>query len=745
MNMMILATLSLLSALLVQNDLAEKLRELDSKVLPAEEPRMIGHDARVRIEEANRRESQAWAAVQSREDWEKYRDAKVQALRASFGATAEVPKDLSVKVTKKLDGEGFRIENLVFESRPELVVTANLYVPAPERPSMPGLVIIHSHHNPKTQAELQDMGMTWARLGCYVLIMDQVGHGERRQHPFVDASSYPGTYRVGRQDYFFRYVTAMQLHLVGESLIGWMAWDTMRGVDLLLGRPGIDKSRIILLGSVAGGGDPAAVTAALDPRIAAVVPFNFGGPQPETKYPLPQDAEMSFNYAGGGSWESTRNLRLSARDGFLPWVIVASVAPRRLIHAHEFAWDRDHDPVWKRYEKIFGFYNEPGGLSFCNGRGAVTGQPPEATHCNNIGPVHRQGIYPSLEKWFGIPAAGKEYQERRPAADLACLPPGAKPRLVHQLAKDLAGTSRPKASRLRDHWSFVLGDTQPQAGPKVTEFLPLKVGDVTVERTSLEVEPGIVVPLVLLLPAHEPSARMPVVVGVSQGGKQDFLKKRSDDLAALLKGGAAVCLPDLRGTGETRPGDSRGRGSEGTSIAATELMVGRTLLGLRIRDLRSVLRYVRGRSDLDGARLALWGDSAAPPNPADRRFDVPIDADRSPELAEPLGALAVLLAALYEPEVGAILARGGLVSYRSLLESPFCYVPFDAVVPGGAKLTDLPETVALLPVRSIRLENLVDGWNRLVPKEEATKAYTPAALDTTAPSMAWLLKTFVTR
>lgn len=734
--MMTLAALSFLAALL-QNDLADKLRELDPKVLSAEQPRMIGRDARGKIDEANRRESEAWSKIRSREEWEAYRDLKIQALRNSLGASAEVPREIPVKVARKLEGDGFRIENLVFESRPQLLVTANLYVPVPERTSMPGIVIIHSHHNPKTQAELQDMGMTWARLGCLVLVMDQVGHGERRQHPFVDAASYPGTFKVGRQDYFFRYMTAMQLYLVGESLIGWMAWDISRGVDLLLARPGVDPKRILLLGSVAGGGDPAGVAAALDPRIQAVVPFNFGGPQPETKYPLPENAEDAFNYAGSGSWESTRNLRLSARDGFLPWVIVGSVAPRRLIHAHEFAWDRDRDPVWKRYERIFGFYGQPDGLSACNGRGAVTGQPPEATHCNNIGPVHRQGIYPAFQKWFEIPTPEKEYQERRPAADLLCFAPEHKPRLVHQLARDLAGASRPKASRLRDHWTYVLGSTEPQGAPRASESPAQKLGEITIQRTSLEVEPGIVVPLLLLVPAN--GSKVPVVVAVSQGGKQDFLKKRSADVAALLSGGAAVCLPDLRGTGETRPGDGRGRGSESTSIAATELMVGRTLLGLRIRDLRSVLQYVRGRADLDGSRIALWGDSVAPPNPADRRFEVPIDADKQPDLAEPLGGLAAVLTALVEPSIGTVLARGGLVSYRSLLDSPFVYVPFDAVVPGGARFTDLPETVALLPTRAIRLENLVDGWNRLVPKDEAARLYTPAQLDATGSSMAWLI------
>jgi dienelactone hydrolase len=322
-------SLLLLLSLLNQDDLADRLRELDAKVLPAELPRMIGRDARARIELANQRESKAWSEIRTRADWEKYRDAKVRALRESLGADEPFPPELKVWVTRTLEGQGHRVENVLYQSKKGLLVSANLYVPTPERESMPGMIIVHSHHNPKTQGELQDMGVTWARLGCMVLIPDQLGHGERRQHPFVDASSYPGSFKPGRQDYFFRFNVAFQLQLVGESLSGWMVADLMKGVDLLLSRPGVDKNRIILLGSVAGGGDPAAVAAALDPRITAVVPFNFGGPQPETTYPLPDNAETTFNYAGSGSWESTRNLSLSARDGFLPWVIVGSVAPRR--------------------------------------------------------------------------------------------------------------------------------------------------------------------------------------------------------------------------------------------------------------------------------------------------------------------------------------------------------------------------------------------------------------------------------
>ncbi len=83
------------------------------------------------------------------------------------------------------------------------------------------------------------MGMTWARQGCLVLVMDQLGHGERRQHPFVTEKDYAGSFRPSRQDYYFRYNVGIQLHLIGDSLLGWMVWDLRRGIDLLLGQPGI--------------------------------------------------------------------------------------------------------------------------------------------------------------------------------------------------------------------------------------------------------------------------------------------------------------------------------------------------------------------------------------------------------------------------------------------------------------------------------------------------------------------------
>ena len=386
-----------------------------------------------------------------------------------------------------------------------MVITANLYVPDPLRDSMPGIVLSHSHHNPKHQGELQDMGMTWARAGCCVLVPDHVGHGERRQHPFHSAADYTGNVAIERQDYYFRYDMSLKLSLVGESLMGWMVHDLMSCVDMLYARPGVDSQRILLLGSVAGGGDPAAVSAALDPRIACVVPFNFGGPQPESPYPLPADAESAFNYAGSGSWESTRNLARSAADGFLPWVIVGSIAPRYLIHAHEFAWDRERDPVWKRYQQIWKYYERGERLGFAHGHGTLTSKDPPGSHCNNIGAVHRQQIHEAFHRWFGIDVKpADEFSARLPREALLCLTEAARqalrPQALHEVlgarvdeqlsiarTKRATATSIERGESIRDSWNRSLGRIAPHAQAQISKGAPHieSLNGITVTRGNL--------------------------------------------------------------------------------------------------------------------------------------------------------------------------------------------------------------------------------------------------------------------
>lgn len=732
------------------DDLAGALSAVSPEVLTADERKnaagMVGRDLRGRRDAANAKNRLEWAAIGSRQQWESYRDERLGRLKASLGRWTNPPENLRAKTTGTIEGDGFVIENLAFETRSGDWVSGNLYRPRKSRESMPGILISHAHHQGKEQGELQDMGMTWARAGCVVLVMDQVGYGERRSHPFRGAADYGKPYRQGRQDYYHRYDTGVQLHLIGESLMGWMVWDQMRGVDLLLSREGLDPDRIIMLGGVAGGGDPCGITAALDPRIAAAVPFNFGGPQPETQFPLPDDAEASFNYLMGSYWESTRGLRRTAADGFFHWLITASIAPRRLIHGHEFSWDQERDPVWKRYQKIYGeFYNVPDHLAFAHGKGLLSGSPPEASHCGQIGRFHRRLIHPAFRRWFEIDVTdADEFSQRRERSELLCLTEEARRELqpagfievvsaladkqLAEVRQDLAQLNpAQQGERLRAHWARLLGEIDVKHAPteRSSRVDAPQIAKLNVRRVVLEPEPGIVVPLLLMSVGQIPeSASSAAVVAVAQSGKSGFLKNRSAQLAELLRGGAVVCLPDLRGTGETSGGSSRGRTSGDTDRSVNMQLHDQTMLGQRLRDLRSVLRWLRARPEVDGARISLWGDSFVPINPPGTDFKVPRAVDGRPPGPEPLGGLLAIFAALLDEQIERVTVSGGLVSYRSVLESPLIYIPHDVVVPGALRTAgDLSDIAAALAPLPLRFDRLVDAFNRRVEQSVVLDEY----------------------
>ena len=209
-------------------DLTAQIRKLDGRVIlhgtlrrnPMTE--MLSRYVAAELRDANRTDRAEWQAIKTKADWEQMRVRRINALRASLGQFPDVPKALKVRVVRTTKGDGFEVDNLVFESRPDVIVTANLYRPAKPSTSMPGIIVCHSHIRPKETGARQLMGATWARAGCIVLVPDHLGHGERRQHPFRAESDYDKPFRVSSQDYYFRYDEGIQLHLIGDSLMGWL-------------------------------------------------------------------------------------------------------------------------------------------------------------------------------------------------------------------------------------------------------------------------------------------------------------------------------------------------------------------------------------------------------------------------------------------------------------------------------------------------------------------------------------------
>ena len=690
------------------------------------------------LQAANRSSSREWNAIQTQADWVRFRDEKLQALRDSLSrepwhTAEEQSPSFQFKTSSTLQGDGFQIDKILYESRPGWWISANLYRPVPDRDSMPGIIISHSHHTPKEHGELQDMGMTWARAGCLVLIPDHLGHGERRQHPFGRSSDYDKKFRVGPADYYFRYDNSVQLDILGESLLGWMVRDLSRGADVLLSQPRIDSKRLILLGAVAGGGDPAAVTGALDPRFAAVVPFNFGGPQPETRFPLPPDAELSFQYAGSGSWESTRNLRRSATEGYLPWVIVGSIAPRHLIYGHEFRWDQEHDPVWKRLVTIYQRFETPEKLAFTHGHGELKGQAPEASHCTHIGLPHRIRIHRAFDQWFQIKVSGdNEYSNRFPAEKLKCwtddLRQKLQPQSLSQVTSGIGDTilaefhaqqpHQPEMARLdlSRRWDRLLGSSTPTTWDSPHKSRTVNHPSVKVDHSLLKLKNGEQISVLRLTPVQQSDTK-PIVLGLCSSGFRSLLSEKTEKIAAYLKQGSVVCLMDLRGIGPSQPGAGHGRRSEVTSFCSTALMLGTPTLGQQLSDVRFAMSWLRSQSELQGRTFEIWAESLIPPNPDDAPFRQPRDDDQSlPTPSQPQAALVALLAGLYENDVTAIDATGCVASWKLLLDGHLVLMSYESLVPGvltAGDICDLIENQS--PKTQVTLRTPVDGMNRRVP------------------------------
>ena len=108
-------------------------------------------------------------------------------------------------------------------------------------------------------------------------------------------------------------------------------------------------------------------------------------------------------------------------------------------------------------------------------------------------------------------------------------------RTVHELASDLAAaklksvrddlqkmTAANRRQWLQKRWASKLGDIEPNASPEVSQYWKKPWENATVEGLTLQVEPGILVPVLLLHPSAAGARRAPVVVAIAEGGKERF-------------------------------------------------------------------------------------------------------------------------------------------------------------------------------------------------------------------------------
>ena len=190
-------------------------------------------------------------------------EARKKAVRekvlALIGGLPDYQGPLRPRVTKTTPRDGYVIENVMFDSLPDYVVTANLY--RPDRPGRHPAILMSMGHWDSGKAAGQLLSVNLARRGFVVLAYDPVGQGERQQafDPRFGRSLIGGP----TDQHFSNGAAAI---LMGQALSRYFIHDGMRAIDYLVSRPEVDPDRLGATGC-SGGGTQTTYISALDPRI----------------------------------------------------------------------------------------------------------------------------------------------------------------------------------------------------------------------------------------------------------------------------------------------------------------------------------------------------------------------------------------------------------------------------------------------------------------------------------------------
>jgi len=168
---------------------------------------------------------------------------------------------LHAVVTGKVEHDEFFVEKVHFQSRPRLYVTGNLYVPRDLEKPAPAILYVCGHGAVKkngisygNKVHYQHHGAWFARHGYVCLVIDSLQLGE------IEAIHH-GTYRYKMWWWNCR----------GYTPAGVEAWNCIRALDYLETRKEVDKERFGVTGR-SGGGAYSWWIAAIDERIKVAVP-----------------------------------------------------------------------------------------------------------------------------------------------------------------------------------------------------------------------------------------------------------------------------------------------------------------------------------------------------------------------------------------------------------------------------------------------------------------------------------------
>jgi dienelactone hydrolase len=666
------------------------------------------------VDEQTWRRRRKLRAFRGRADWEGHVETTRARFRAALG-----PLPLSqgappaVERTGVLERDGYAVEKLLLETQPGFWAAANLYLPARPAGRAPAILnaVGHWEHS-KAQEVEQARCIGQARKGYVALIWDPLGQGERFQYwDEARRAPWPGSSTEQHA------AVCNPALLLGSTVIATMLWDGVRMLDYLAARPEVDPERIGCTG-VSGGGTYTMFLGAFDRRLKATVPVcststlerkhrqgQIGEPcqDPWRAYPDDLDtADLLLAQAPaalrliGTRWDTfplagLREVALEVQDGYAA-LGIPEKTDLCVVDAH-------HDYNREQRERMYAWMNRWLEHDAPVEEAPYAAEDPPRLWCTRTGQLLTDGLGRTAPDLVRDLAAG--------------VIPAPAP-------LDTAAAAGRERDRVLGAARRLLGDAPPLDGAPPVERPPARCGGLVVERLILQARMDVPLPTLVFRPPPggdraegagwppTPHERGPALIVVDDRGKG--AEGGEEGLTpALARAGILALAVDLRGWGETawvnqRFGWSQDRrallGADNL-LAYVGYMLGAPSVAQRVQDVLGVLRYVRGRPDVDPRRVWLCGRGG--------------------------GAVVALHAAALDGAVRGVALDAGMATYRSAVEAPRNLQPVADFLPGVLLHYDLPDLAAALAPAGVLVLNPVGADGQPLPPATAAGAYAGAA------------------
>jgi len=594
----------------------------------------------------------------------------------------------SARTVGTIEREGYRIEKVIYESRPNFHVTGNLYIPTTGKPPYPAVLVPCGHDKAaKAAAPYQSVSILLAMNGFVVLCYDPIGQGERMQTFNAKGESLIW----GTTEHTLIDISA---RLVGRSMANYRIWDGMRSIDYLVGRPEVDPKRIGCTGN-SGGGTMTAYLMNADPRIVAAAPSGY-------------ITSLERLFATLGPQDGEQNIPAQVLFGLDHADYLEMRAPKPTLVLAATKDFFDIGGTWTSFREAKRLY---GILGF--GERIDIFEYPD-TH--SFSKPRREAALRWMRRWLqGLDEPLTEPPLKLSTEqELQCTKTG-------QVVTDLKDTTawdlnlaaaRAAAPGRESFWKSesrekCLDHVRTGAGlPPILEKPAVRPAGVIqrdgyrIEKLTIERPGEVPVPALLFVPAADLSAKAAssagaasaAAAGLAEGKRPAVLYVDSRGKAAeagpggrleqLVRAGSVVLAIDVRGCGETAPVKVKGQWSDEYPILYLALGLARPMLSQRVDDVLAAMDVLAARPEVDAAKVSLIGVEAAGP--------------------------VALHAAALDKRVAELTLERSIESWIDVVATPMGKGQLQLIVPNALATYDLPDLIRAMAPRPVHVLSPVD-------------------------------------